>query len=188
MDHGIVLTAEPTGYKDDLWLYIAPSANGFSTWSEEEDDEYREILGIDADADLPRIRVRRFGNTEMEEFVSDKLRRYRKVSGQVPDDATEKVQREGVARFVLLDWDGILDDDRKKLTYNADVGEKMFRANRKFYLAVIQASQEEALFREEQIQEEGEDLGNDSSGSSSGAEKSKGSKKQGSSSKKQTSG
>lgn len=143
-----------------VWLFIAGVAAGYVTWSDAQDAEFREILGICQDETVAQIRIRRWGHPEVSQWRRDQLKRYRRVQGQVPVEAEDRINRDAVATQVLLDWRHIADAEGKPLAYSHETSAKVVKSDHDFYDAVFAASIEEEHFRAQAIAEDAEALGN----------------------------
>jgi hypothetical protein len=163
------LTLGQLGDRTDegVWLFIHPNGGAYVTWTSEKDEEYREVLGIEADKPLPRIQVRRWMNPAQASFQRKAFGKYRRI-GEIPESLEQRIQREAIAHTVLVGWERIATPKGGAQPYAPELGVEALKADPLFMDAVIAAAFEEQNFRDLATQEDADVLGKPSSGSSSG--------------------
>lgn len=149
---------------EPVWLFITHTHGQYVVWSEAENEEFREILEIDAKKTLPQIFVARFNNPERAEFVRKGLRKYAKIGGDIPEAFREKVVRESVAHHVLKDWRHIALPDGTVEDYTPENGDVALKGDPDFFDAVVGAAMREEYHRTAAIKEDSELLGKSSGG------------------------
>lgn len=92
------------------------------------------------------------------------------------DEETHEFLKEAVAKTVLLNWEGI-ELDGKAVKYNVTYAMQVFDALPTFLDTVVNQAYDEALFREDEVEDVVKQLRPTSGGTSSGGTKSSGSKK-----------
>lgn len=150
--------------EDGVWLYVIHHNGRYVTWTLADDDEFRDLLEIDPERPLPRIKVGRWHSPNRNAYVRKALQKYRKVGGEIPPEAEQKILKESVAQCVLMDWESIALQDGTISAYTEEVGLKAFKQDPEFYDAVVTAALNEANHRVAAIKVDGEALGEASSG------------------------
>ncbi len=161
------------------FLAAHPGGVGYLRWTEDQDADAREYLGLAEDATPASIEVRPYRNLERSEAVQKEMAKVGKFAGRdVPLAAARKIARAMDARHVLVGWTGIAGPDGRELPFTPENAEALFKADPVFHEAVIEAAMDNQAFRAEAALGAAEALGNGSRGSGSGSAKSKGSKTQ----------
>ena len=141
-----------------VWLFIIFRNGQYLTWSEAEDDEFRELMEIDPEKTLPMIQINRFNHPSRNSFVRKALQKYRRV-GNIPPELEQKIIRESVANCTLGDWKHIAHKDGSIEEYSPDQGTQAFKEDPDFYEAVVQAGLNEDYHRATNLNEEAGVLG-----------------------------
>ena len=117
-----------------------------------------------------RVRVARMNNPKYREYMRkmarNQARTFRRVGGGI-DDIFD-IQQRAVARFVLLEWDGLEDDDGNVIAYSEEEALKIFKRCPDFYDMIIEIGSDADLFRRHEQEDAKGNLPGTSSGSSSG--------------------
>lgn len=142
-----------------VWLTITHRNGGYVVWAGADDDEYRDILEIGPDAELPRVCVNRLNTPARAEYVRKHLRKYAKVGQTVPPEIRDKVVRDSVAHETLVDWAGIALPSGEQPEYRPEAGIEAFKADPDFYEAILGAAMAEEYHRAEALKEDAETLG-----------------------------
>ena len=95
-----------------------------------------------------RLLVARNNNSKYRSFISMKYKQHRMVidrGGKEGDALAEKIQIEGIARHVLLDWEGV-EVDGKPQKYTWELGQKALTEFSDFKTDVETFSNETTLY------------------------------------------
>lgn len=159
--------------REAVWITLYRDETGFRWWGEGEDKEMRALLDIPEDKPLPAVQVRRSDHPEVEAWADAETKRW-KGRGPVPSSVLRKMAEKQAAHAILVDWQRIALDDGPPKPYTPELGLLAIRAHPGLKSVVMEASREVALFREDAIESDAEELGNESGGNASGPRKSKG--------------
>jgi len=143
---------------EGIWLYIVFRNGQYLTWSGAEDSEFRELMEIETDRRLPRIKIKRFHHPSRNGYVRKALQKYRRV-GNIPPELEQKIIRESVANCTLEDWELIAMKDGTMEAYSPEAGMAAFKEDPDFYEAVVSAGLNEEYHRAISLKEDGEALG-----------------------------
>jgi len=106
--------------------------------------------------DNARIRVARFGNKKHRQALNELRGPYKPLllrGGQIPDEANDAIITESLARAILMDWDGLLDDAGDPLPFSVENAHDAMKDYKDFLELVSQLSLDAANFRT-QMQED----------------------------------
>ena len=145
----------------------------FICFEDHERDEVEEFL---EGAAVGQVLVGPLGGQEYQQFVEQETSRYdklrRKNGGTLPTEVMAKILRRAWAHHVLLDWKGIrLSGDEEPRSYTPDIGERVAKKSGSFRDEITATAAELAEECRTRDEEDGEELGNDSGGSSGGVPK-----------------
>jgi hypothetical protein len=143
---------------EGVWLFITFRNGQYLTWSEAEDEEFRELMEIDPEKILPQIKINRFNHPNRSAYVRKALQKYRRV-GNIPPELEQKIIRESVAHATLEDWKHIAQKDGTIADYSPEQGMQAFKEDPDFYEAVVQAGLNEEYHRATSLAEDAESLG-----------------------------
>ena len=140
-------------------LKIATSAADTITETEGVWVEYR---------DGAKIKVARMGNPSFTAY-SEKLRApYKKQIKRetLPLKKQQELSAKAFAKCIVMDWQGFHDLDGNELAYDSSIVEMALEHDLDFQAFVLEQSTNEALFREEEIEDTAKKSGATSNGSS----------------------
>ena len=157
--NGMRLGQEGERTDEGAWLFITFRDGKYITWSEDDDEEIRDLLSIAPKQKMPRIKVKRWDIPQRLAFVKKGLVKYRKIGNEIPQEAQEKVIRESAAEVILADWELIAMKDGTMEAYTPEVGNRAFKESPGFYDAVVEAALNSEYHRAKTIQEDAEILG-----------------------------
>ena len=107
------------------------------------------------------VKVARFGNSKFEK-ISRRLRRPMlkrlRRGGEFSEDIADEIVMAAAAQTILLDWEGLVDDDEKPIPFSEEKALALFKESRRFYSEVLEISREAALFDEELHEESAKNL------------------------------
>ncbi len=86
--------------------------------------------------------------------------------GTLSDTNVTEILVKGMARTILLDWEGLADADGKDIPHSIDNCEALLRDYEEFRVEVGELSADNDRYRSDKIREDAETLGNVSSGAS----------------------
>lgn len=141
---------------EGVWANIAWTPTGYVWWLD------GWVRPVGKDEPTAQIRVARSGNQRTREYRRKALRPYRQLvrqMGELPEEASEKVLNDTLAHTVLMDWDGV-EIDGEEPKYTPELGVKVFVADPEFREAVLDISGSAQAFRDDDIAEAAEQLGN----------------------------
>jgi len=125
-------------------------------------DSEKEVHGVWVDLDdKTKLLIARWNNPAHAKFLKRAMEPYRKRArfGQLDDGLAEKITREGLAKYILLDWKGLKDNGKdvpysqeKALEYLSDPTIPWFADT------VTDHSMDMTLFREGDIEEAEDNL------------------------------
>ena len=96
------------------------------------------------------LRVARFGNQAHRKALSGLRSPYKALllrGGAIPDEANDDIITESMARAILLDWKGIVDEENNPVPYSIDTCRDIFEKYKDFLELVSQLSLDAANFR-----------------------------------------
>ena len=116
------------------------------------------------------VKLARLGNTKYNEMVRRILKPYtRKIRDEELDDSiAEMAEKKAMARYVLVDWRGLEDDDGEPIEYSKETALQLFEESRDFYLEIRGMARKRGLFQQEADEEAEGNSPPSSSGGSSG--------------------
>jgi len=122
-------------------------------------DTRAEVEGVwvDFGSDF-KVKIGRLGNPKCQEYSRRIQKPYkRQIDNETIDpEITKKLLRKALARYVLLDWKGLEEDDGKVIEYSVEKAEELLET-KDFFAEIMGLSQDMDLFKQE-TQEE--NLGN----------------------------
>jgi hypothetical protein len=110
--------------------------------------------------DLPeglRLKIARLSNPKAANYLDDLRRPYLRAyrDGNLPLDTAKKFIIKTVAKYVLMDWDGLTEDDEKThIVYSEEKALELLESSDDFLNTVVGLAGDRDLFLEE-MQEEG---------------------------------
>lgn len=113
-------------------------------------DEQKEVDGVwIALSATARVKVARMGNTRYRECMKRLRAPYQQggLGTTIPDDLQQALLREAVAETILVDWDGIEDQDGHPLPYSKKAALDACTDLKDFYLVVLAASDNMETFK-----------------------------------------
>ena len=116
----------------------------------EEDGKWFDI------GDGARIRIARFGNESHKKILLRLRDPYKALllrGGQIPDDVNDDIITESMAQTILLDWEGMFDQDNEAIPFSAEAARTSFKLYKDFLELVSQLSLNAANFRTETQEE-----------------------------------
>lgn len=127
----------------------------------------QEGVWEDAGHDDLRVKVARMNNPRYREYLRalgrPLVRRSRR--NMLDFDAMEAMTQKAVARYVLLDWKNLEDDEGNEIPYSPDKAFEFFKAYPDFYEAVTEIANDVELFRAEDHEDAAGNLQASSGGS-----------------------
>ena len=136
-----------------------------SLWETNEDLEVGGVW-IDGPGDF-KIKVGRIGNTKYDAYLAKigKSVRMKARHSDVKGKAVEDLAKRAIARYVILDWKNLVDDEGNDVPCSEEKALQMLRDHREFYRFILEAANDELLFKNE----EDEDTEGNSEAASSGS-------------------
>lgn len=98
--------------------------------SEFATDKTAEVEGVWQEIGLgAEVKVARAGNPKYTEYLRELSKPYRARLRRrdIPQDIAEAITIKALAKYVLLDWKGITDDDENEIPYSVEVAEQYLR-------------------------------------------------------------
>lgn len=113
-------------------------------------DKTKETDGVWLEpADGFRLKIARLGNTKYEEALNKAIKPYLKQirigKPNVPE--IEKATVKAIANYVLLDWEGLLDEKEQLIPYSPQKAEELLLESKDFQKLVLQLAQDSENFR-----------------------------------------
>lgn len=137
-------------------------------------DENLEVEGVWVDiGDGGKVKVARLGNPNHRK-VSQALGRPHQAqirANRLRPEVAEKLGIQATAQAILLDWEGITDDDGKPVPYSQGKALDLLTEFKDFRDLVLEIAGEMETFREQEIEESVGNSGSASVGKSSGGKK-----------------
>lgn len=133
-------------------------------------DETKETGGvwIDYAAGL-RLKIASTDNREYTRFMLENTgvlsQRGSRLRSLTAIEKVERVACEGVAKYILLDWEGLEDGEGNAVEYSFAKALEYLRGYKRFRMDVLEIAQDEANFKAEQVEGEAKNLPNASDGS-----------------------
>ena len=123
-------------------------------------DENKEIDGVWVPLDTTtEIKVARFLNTNHRKYINKAMEPYRKLNraGKVPEDVSEKIEIEAIAKTILLDWSG-LTEKGKEVKYSTEEAVRIL-SNKKYswFLDFVRETANDMELYNEEVVAEGEE-------------------------------
>lgn len=118
-------------------------------------DENLETAGVWQDlGDSIRVKVARFNNTNHKRVMEGLMKPYQHMlrRGNLSEEIAEKILVQGMARTILLDWEG-LEEDGKPIKYSMKNAERIMMEFKDFRDLVHNISQSMEIYK---IQEDAE--------------------------------
>lgn len=114
-------------------------------------DPQREVEGVWVDVyDGLRLRVARLTNPHFREAVRKQGRKHQLSMrrGLVDDAQLDDITRVAVAKYVLLGWENLVDDNDKPIPYSPEKALEIFKESPDFYDMVIEYANDITLFKD----------------------------------------
>ena len=104
-----------------------------------------------------KLKVARMGNPRYQEAVRriSKPHKTQIRNKTISEDLSGELLLKAMADSILLDWKGIEDDKGKPIKYSADMAYTLMRDLRDFRNLVVELATEQAAFRREEMNAEG---------------------------------
>lgn len=119
-----------------------------------------------------QMRVARSGNQKAKQFREKATEQYQRIIdqlGKLPMKLAEVVVRDMAAHTILLDWKNVyIGDSEEPTPFSPEAAVQLFDKDPEFLDFVLRTSNDRQLYRDRKIAKEAADLGNASSGTSSG--------------------
>ncbi len=116
-----------------------------------ETDAQVETKGVIIDYGDFKVRIARAGgaNKKFERLLSRKTRPHRRAiaTESMSDKLAESIMMEIYAETIMLDWEGVTDDDGNVIPFSKDAVLALFKELPDFYRDIVEQSQKVALFR-----------------------------------------
>ena len=119
-------------------------------------DSKKEIEGIWEDYEEGiRLKIARMGNPLYDEEIYRLSKPVLKRSREIPADELERISKQAVAKYILVDWENIEDDDGNEIPYSSEKALEYFNDHdlRGFYRDIILIANDRNRFRREFIEE-----------------------------------
>lgn len=99
-----------------------------------------------------KIKIARMGSRRFKEFMAKAGKPHlRKIQrGNLDNDVADTMMKKAIARTILLDWEGLLDDDNQPIPFSEENALKCLEESYDFYSEVLQLCQERELFQDEE--------------------------------------
>lgn len=137
-------------------------------------DENLEVEGVWVDlGDGGKVKVARLGNPQHRK-VSQALGRPHQAqirAGRLKPEVAEKLGIQATAQAILLDWEGIEDDDGKLIPYSQEKALELLTELKDFRDTVLEIAGEMETFRAQEIEESVGNSASASAGKSSEAKR-----------------
>ena len=104
-----------------------------------------------------KVRVARTNNAKFREEVQ-RLSRPHQISlktGNLDPKVAEDIMKTAASRFILLDWQGLEEDDGSAIPYSSQKARELFDQSQDFFATIMELANNAALFKND-------DLGNSS--------------------------
>lgn len=147
--------------RDGIWANFADTPTGYLWWLPGEPTPVGE------DVPVGKVRVARAGNSRAREYRAKALRPYKRIIrqlGELPEAVAEKVLNETLAHTILVDWADIRADG-EEVEFSPETALEVLQSNEDFRALVLDISSTAQAYRDEDIEESAELLGNVSDGS-----------------------
>lgn len=101
-------------------------------------------------------------NEKFERVFQNNLKPYKRQSdaGTLPRETSNTIMYKTVAQSVLIDWQGIDNDDGQSVPYNPKVGVEFFEAFPEVYTELFAYATDRATFLQSRLEDTKEELGN----------------------------
>lgn len=105
-----------------------------------------------------KVKIARMNNPKYEEYLRElskpHMRRLR--SGNLENDIIEEITKKAVARYVLIGWEGMLDENDNDVPYSEQKALEIISDPRykDFYRDIVDMSNDRSLFRTEFLGEQ----------------------------------
>lgn len=113
-------------------------------------DEQKEVDGVWVPLTATaRVKIARMGNARYKECIKRLTAPYRQsgVSADIPDEIYQQLARETAAETILVDWDGIEDQDGKALPYSKKAALDAINDLKDFYVLVMSVAHDMERFK-----------------------------------------
>jgi hypothetical protein len=119
-------------------------------------DEQAEIDGVWVElGEGARIKVARVGNPSYEKVLRQLKKPYRNITragGEIPREALDKITIEATAEALLLDWQGLDDEDGTAIPYSKEAAKRLLGELKDFRETVVRLALEAETFRAEALE------------------------------------
>ena len=119
-------------------------------------DKSKEEEGVWQDiGEGAKLLVARSGNNKYQDFLRQQIKPHqnRLRRNSLPDDVLEDITLRAMAKFILLGWSGILDDDEKEIEYSEEKAKELMRDFPEFKDIVSSLASDFESFKLEQEEE-----------------------------------
>ena len=145
----------------------------FKTESKLENEGVWLRIGTDVDTGVAQeIRVKYFGNPKAQRMLTNLREPYKKQfrNGEIPMDIEDDLYVRVLAKAVLVDWRGFLDNKQKEIVFSEELALKYFRDPdyKQFRGDVVLACSSLESFRNDEVEEGSKNLENSSTGKTNG--------------------
>ena len=104
-----------------------------------------------------RVKIARMSNPKYEEYLREQtkphMRRLR--SGNLENDVIEEITQKAMARYILLNWEGLKDENDQEIPYSEKKAFELLSdpKYKDFYRDISDMSQDRSLFRSQALEE-----------------------------------
>lgn len=114
----------------------------------------KEGAWVDAGGGL-RLKIARLGNSDYEEHLRKLSKPYSRQirMNTIENEVLETVIRKATAKYILLDWENLTDDDDKPIPYSEAKAYELLTEYRDFMKMVTELAGEVELFRQDDFKE-----------------------------------
>lgn len=133
---------------------MADKAKGMR-FSKFKTDSTKEEEGVWVDYESGfRVKIARIGNPKFKEFMLKKSKPHmRKLqSGNIDNDLADGLMKEAIARTILVDWEGLLDDQDQPIPFSQETALDLMKESNDFYQEIFQMANERELFQIEDLE------------------------------------
>ncbi len=119
-------------------------------------DPKKEVEGVWVDVvEGCRLKIARLGNPEYDKVMQRLTKPHRRLMrrGDLAGDLMQDIVRRTMAKTILLDWEGIEDDDNKPIEFSPGEALKLLKKSDEFTEIVLDFARSLELFQEEEKEE-----------------------------------
>lgn len=104
-----------------------------------------------------RLRVARVGNPRYRKRLRELLAPHKRLVriDKLPEDLSDELVIKAFAETILLDWEGLEDDNGEPIEYSVEHAIELLTGLRDFRMMVAEIANEQEAFRREEQKEEG---------------------------------